>query len=35
MSTTYYAQTDELLERFNQIMKITLRYLITENSEIN
>ena len=35
MSTTYHVQTDELSKRFNQIMKIILRYLVVENSEIN
>ena len=35
MSSVYHAQTNDLSKRFNQTMKIVLRYLIAKNSNID
>ena len=35
MSSAYHAQTNDLSKRFNQIVKIVLRYLIAKNSNID
>ena len=35
MSTAYHFQIDDLSERFNQIVEMTLRFLIIENSNID
>lgn len=35
MSSAYHSQIDDLSERFNQIVKITLRYLISKNFDVN
>ena len=33
--TTYYSQTNKQLKRTNQTIKIVLRYLIADNSNVN
>ena len=35
MNTTYHFQIDDLSERFNQIVEMTLRFLITKNFDID
>ena len=35
MNTAYHSQIDDLSKRFNQIVEMTLRFLITENSNID
>lgn len=35
MNNIYHSQINDLFERFNQTMKIALRYLIAKNSNIN